>query len=213
MGGSGAWGSERLTYHGPEVITYVQGGMGRPEGAPPHVRGACPASGGHPAQDTADPTLSSPCSQAAGRRGELTSEYTMLRSPSPSTRVSGCGTRTPPCVSNKGKDSGLGPDSQDLAVSSWPWEKPQPRALTCPSGTRGVLASWEVRLGTRATTALWVTWAGWEEGRGTEVRGVRFSVPHGSPAAQSCGPRTRSSWGAPLRTGAPRLLRLWGPGS
>lgn len=66
MGGSGAWGSERLTHHGPEAITYVQGGTGRPEGARPHVRGACPASGGHPAQDTADPTLSS---QAAGHRG------------------------------------------------------------------------------------------------------------------------------------------------
>lgn len=90
----------------------------------------------------------------------------MLRSPSPSTRVSRLGTRTPPCVSNKGKDSGLGPDSQDLAVSSWPWEKPQPRALTCPS--RGPEGSWQagrVRLGTRATTALWVTWAGWEEGQ------------------------------------------------
>ena len=136
-------GAERLRRHGPEAITYVQGGTGRPERARPQVRGACPASGGHPAQDTADPTWSSACSQAARARVVLASEHTMLRSPSTSTRVSGWGTRTPPCVSNKGKDSSLRPDSRDLAVSSRPWEKPQSRTLTCPQVAPE--GSWQVR--------------------------------------------------------------------
>lgn len=72
-GAVGPGGSE-LTY-GPEVITYVQGGMGGQE-APPHVRRGLSSLWWAPAQDTQinleQPLLSSCWSP----RGELTSEYT-----------------------------------------------------------------------------------------------------------------------------------------